>query len=304
MATRLPIDSHSTIEDTIRPTHMLEEMLDEEYFNQIGDVAIKDFYSLAPQIDHVDILKRKPKFPVKHNRITIEQPKAICISDKKFVYITDLENSRILEFRIDGEYKSEMNCGLIGPWGIAICDQILYVTDIEKCQLISIDLDTRNVLNVLTEFRRPRQLAVNAKEIWVPDDETNEVIIVTAEPILEKVYRININQLQLPMDVKFVAEFAFVLSRNSGVYEFKQDSRMCTRIIKINTTFQLYFFSLISDYFLISEVDSMAVQVYSKTGKNLGKIGEGLEKIPLGIDVFEGKIFVIFASWEFVWMIF
>ena len=74
--------------------------------------------------------------------------RAICISECKRVFITDHGNSRIVEFSIDGEYKGEIRCGLKGPWGIAICGKILYVTDIEIPQIVSIHIDTKDVTEI------------------------------------------------------------------------------------------------------------------------------------------------------------
>ena len=147
---------------------------------------------------------------------------------------------------------------------------------------------------------KPRQLAVSEKkELWVPDENIDEVLILEINPEMKIIHIINTNHLKLPMDVKFLSEYAFILSRHKSVLEFKQDSRQCTRIVKIDAESQGYFFFVTSDYFLISEVHCKSVQVYGKTGKKKTNVGDILEQMPLGICIPElGKLFVIYPPFS------
>ena len=295
-------------ENQIQMIHLVQE---KDYEELVRHMAEEDFSLLIIQESGIDfnIEKRKPQFPINYDKTqSFKHPRAICISECKRVFITDHGNSRIVEFSIDGEYKGEIRCGLKGPWGIAICGKILYVTDIEIPQIVSIHIDTKDVTEKFEHrLKNPRQLAVNEKkELWVPDDNINEVLILEIKPKMKQIHIINTNQLKLPMDVKFLSEYAFILNRNKSVCEYNQDSRQCTRIVKIDAESQGYFFFVTSDYFLISEVHCKSIQVYSKTGKKETNIGDRLEQMPLGICMHESdKLFVIFpSSSRFPWMIF
>ena len=290
---------------------MIDINQEKDYEELVHQKAEEDFSFLIIQESGIDfnIEERKPQFPINYDKTqSFKHPRAICISECKRVFITDHGNSRIAEFSIDGEYKGEMRCGLKGPWGIAICGKILYVTDIENPQIVSIHIETKDVTQKFEHrLKTPRQLAVNEKkELWVPDDNIHEVLILEINPEMKIIDIIIAHHLKLPMDVKFLSENAFILSRRKRVLEFNQDSRQCTRIVKIEAGSEGYFFFVISDYFLISEVHCKSVQVYRKTGKKETNIGDRLEQMPLGICMHESdKLLVIFpSSSRFPWMIF
>ena len=233
---------------------------------------------------------------------------SVCVSQEHQVVLVSLTgNSSIAMLGLqDGEIKEHIRSNeLKSPWGIAIKDDIVYVTDTVHIGIIAFSITLPNRVersNFQNIFKQPRQLAINSgDELWVADNEGKAIIILNKQ--LEKIDEIReIKGLNIdsPIDVKFSYREACILSldknRRASVHIFEQNTRDYLKTT-INSTIgvpiQSYSFAILSNLILIPDYFSKSILVYDFLGKKKYEIILKLPSIPLSIDISKDTIYVL-----------
>ena len=317
MATRFSNDSEISHKSEIKRLYLTSLTLYEEEVEKIAfkDLESIDSIELQPQynISHHEILNKKVLLPREHKhnkkRETFKNARAISISPAGLVYMADHTNSRIVEFNLDGKVTRSFRDEVFikGPWGVLASDKHLYVTDIDNNCLLVIDIGTGKLTFTQYKYhlKSPRQLAINEGEIWIPDNEINEVLIVRASHDFKLITQLKENLIISPMDVKFRTGKAYILNSNGKIFEFEQATRKHIRSIELCAGSKCYFFTIMQDLFLISDATNKSVLMFDiETKKKIGELGKSLEQIPLGIDVHQDRVYVIYPFYSFPWRIF
>ena len=292
-------DMENIHEDSIKEMYTAEI----KYLEQkIGDIE-------TGMLDQATIVKKKAEELKTFSQVILHKPICVCISEKdNIVFISLSGNSSIamLELSNGSIICNITSSQLKSPWGLAIKDDIIYVTDIENIGVKAFSILQRTQkkgLNNKTDIVRPRQLAINsANEIWVADDLGNKIVILDEK--LRQIGTIIDDKIKLPMDIKFAYSQAYILSRDEEcvtVHMFDQDNRknltstICIQSTKDNLI-QSYFFKIISNIILIPNYHTKSILVYDLSGKKIHEFKTMVSATPLSLDVCRDKIYILYPK--------
>ncbi|MCF7824582.1 MAG: 6-bladed beta-propeller [Candidatus Marinimicrobia bacterium] len=120
--------------------------------------------------------------------ISMARPTAVAIYGENILFVVDADAGEILKLQYEqGQLKTVMSFGdewLSAPLGIAIWDDIIYISDSQTGQIhrFSLDLEYLNSLTI-QDLQRPGQLKLNTirNELLVVDTKAHQILAVNAE---------------------------------------------------------------------------------------------------------------------------
>ena len=233
----------------------------------------------------------------------LQKAVCVCISEEhQIVLVTLSGTSSIAMLNLsDGSLIHDIkHIELKSPWGLAIKDDTIYVTDIENTAVMTFIITQQTTWKVgsisQASFVLPRQLAINcANEVWVADEE-EERIVILEKSLIQKGMIENTN-IRSPRDIKFTYNKAYILDKYN-VHVFDQNTREYQRsIIKpTDIPMQSYFFKIISNLILIPNHNLKAILVYDLSGDKKKEFKVKESAIPMCLDVWRNDIYILYPK--------
>ena len=285
-----------------------EKTIEQIYQNEIENLGTKDEgvkreqknLKLAEEI----LKKKKGKVVSDFGKVQFHNPVCICVSEgHRTIFVSEKGASIITMLDLNGEYKDKFKSNeLKSPWGMAIKDDTIYVTDIEVRAVLTFSITQHALKDGLTSqpnFIQPRQLAINcANEVWVADEEGKEVVILNKE--LELIDKISNEKIQSPMDIKFTYAQAYILSRGDNnlisIHILEQNTREYLKLIlqsNIDNPINSYFFQIKFNVILLPDSHSKSILVYSLSGEKITTLARE-RAMALSLDVLGDDIFILY----------
>ena len=259
-----------------------DKMIEQTYQEEIENLSTKEGGIEREQQNPKfveKIMKKKVEDAKKINKSNLHNPVCICVSEgHRTIFVSEKGASIITMLDLNGEYKGKFkNNELKSPWGLAIKDDTIYVTDIEVRAVLTFSITQhalKDGLTSLPNFIQPRQLAINwTNEVWVADEEGKEVVILNKE--LELIDKISNEKIHSPMDIKFAYAQAYILSRGDdnviSIHILEQNTREYQRsIIQANNNpIFCHFFTLLVNTTLTQDSNSKSIIVYNISGEKI-----------------------------------
>ena len=232
----------------------------------------------------------------------------------QLIYIADRDNNRIQVVSFEGKFLKRFGQDILKePWGIAVAEDNVFVTDSVLHALLQFRTkDCKLVRRTGTEGATEGQLHVPRGlcsdyngDVFVADTRNNRVSVFSKQLQFEKC--LGTQQLKTPLDVKVTPNSLVILDCSPSCIHFYSRSgdllSSCVTQGKDGMVYNPLFFCLdTAGNILITDFRRHDVKIFSPSGHLIHKIGkEGQERgefiYPQGICVSElGTIFVI--SWN------
>ena len=230
----------------------------------------------------------------------------------QLIYIADRDNARIQVVTFEGKFLKRFGLGiLIRPWGIAVTEDNVFVTDFhallqfrkKDCKLVR-KTGTKGAGEGQLDV--PRGLCSDYNgDIYVADDRNNRVSVFFKQLQFKKC--LGTQQLKSPVDVKVTPNSLAILDKSPNCIHFYSRSgdllSSCVTQGEDGMVYKPKFFCLdTAGNILISDKGRHDVKILSPSGHLIHKIGErghgrGEFDFSFGICVSElGTIFVV--SWN------
>ena len=232
---------------------------------------------------------------------------------QKEIYVCDHDNRRVQVLSLEGDFVREIGIGvLIRPWGIAVRDTHVLVTDIYRCLLVKFCKQKLVVVNKVGGYGNgegnliwPGGLGVDENgDIYVADTLNHRISVFTEE--LEFKICFGKGKLKHPKDVNLTTEGVIVMDHSPNCIHFMSRDGQFTRSIISQgdgdgcLVFNADFFCLDhSGNIIISDRKHDSVKIFSKDGELVHSIGtHGLRRgefiKPKGICMnWKGVIYVV-----------
>ena len=232
---------------------------------------------------------------------------------QKQVYVCDHDNGRVQVLDKGGEFVREIGVGeLIRPWGVAVRDEFVLVTDIYHCLLVKYCKQKLVVVNKVGGYGNeggqliwPGGLGVDENgDIFVADTLNHRLSVFTEE--LDFKICFGKGKLKYPKDVNLTTEGVIVMDHSPNCIHFmSRDGQFLRSVISQGDgegclVFHADFFCLDhSGNIIISDRKHDCVKIFSKEGELVHSIGKhGLLRgqfiKPKGICVnWRGVIYVV-----------
>ena len=231
----------------------------------------------------------------------------------ELIYITDYGNSRVQIASKRGEFVKQFgNDKLLHPWGIAVTNECIFVTDTTHHALFQFRKKDFKFLNSIGtkgykegQLNWPRGLCIDTNGDVLLAESCNDRVSVFSKQLKFKIC-IGIGQLYSPKDVKLSADRVVVLDNgNKCVHFFSREGNLLSSCISQGITQDS---SVISPFFLcldaanniiISDYDHHTVKVFTELGRLIHTIGRKGERIgefinPFGVCISKlGAIFIL-----------
>ena len=237
----------------------------------------------------------------------------------ELMYIADYENSRVQIVSLKGEFVTQFgNDMLNAPWGIAVNNESIFVTDTGHNALFQFRKKDSKLINRTAtygnkegqsskNFKFPRGLCIDTNgDVLVADSDNNRVCVDSK--LLKFKSCIGIGQLHNPIDVKMSADRVVVLDWSPKcVHFFSREGHPLSSCVSKGTGDSLvanpFFFCLNSAAnIIISDCGSNAIKLYTESGQHihtLGREGDGRGEFirPYGVCISKlGTICVVSKS--------
>ena len=229
----------------------------------------------------------------------------------QLIYIADYGNRRIQVVSFDGNFLKRFGQGTLKqPWGIAVTEDNVYVTDINLHALLQFrKKDYKLMRRTGTQGRRegelddPEGLCIdNNGDLYVADCNNNRVSVFSKD--LKFLNCLGTEQLKYPHDVKVTQDSVVVLDWSSNCIHFFSRSgellHSCVTQGRDGMVYNSYFFCLDpAENILITDCHHHSIKMLSPSGQlihEIGKEGHGRGELylPWGISITQsGTIFVI-----------
>ena len=234
----------------------------------------------------------------------------------ELMYVADWKNSRVQIVSLKGEFVAQFGSDrLLCPWGIAVTDEFIYVTDTGHHALFQFRKKIFKFLNITGtkgdkegQLSFPRGLCIDTNgDVLIADSDNNRVCIFSK--FLKFKSCIGIGQLRFPKDVKISADHVVVLDHGSNcVHFFSRDGHLLSSCIPRGGTpgslIDLPYFLCLdaADNIIISDYSNHAIQIFTESGEHIhtiGREGEGKGEFiyPYGVCISKfGDICVVSQS--------
>ena len=266
-------------------------------------------------------LKKKPVLAVgKRGKANDElyQPRGLALDEpNQLIYIADCSNSRIQVVSFAGKFLKSFGQGILkAPWGIAVTEDNVFVTDWDLDALIQFSKkDYKLVRRTGTKGRgegqlnSPSGLCIDYNgDVYVADCYNHRVSVFSKD--LNFLKHLFTQQLRKPCDVKVTPNSVVVLDESPNCIHFFSRSgtllRSCVTQGKDGMVYSPYFFCLDpAGNILITDLFRGNIKILSPSGQlmhTIGKEGHGRGELyrPYGIYLSQtGAIFVISLSANF-----
>ncbi|KAI6649470.1 Cell surface protein [Oopsacas minuta] len=235
----------------------------------------------------------------------------------QLIYLADCRNSRIQVVSFEGKFLIRFGQDILkGPWGIAVTEDNVFITDRELHTLLQFNKKdykllkrTGNIGAGDGELNEPQGLCVDWNgDVYVADCYNNRVSIFSKA--LEFVNCLGTHQLKYPGDVKVTPTSIVVLDQSPNCVHFYSRSgdliNSCITIGKDGVVHCPFFFCLdVAGNILITDLMRNNIKILSPSGKlmeTIGRRGHGRGEFtnPYGISISAlGTIFVISRNTNF-----
>ena len=210
---------------------------------------------------------------------------------------------------LKGEFVKQFgNDTLLNPWGIALTNECIFVTDTRRHGLFQYRRKDFKLLNrVGTEGKKegelsyPRGLCIDTNgDVLLAESENNRVSVFSK--LLKFKTCIGIGQLCLPEDVKLTADRVVVLDRSPKcVHFFSREGHLLSSCVSRETpgssVYTPSFFCLdAADNIIISDYSNHAIKIFTELGQHihtLGRRGEGRGEFVCSYGVCISKLGII-----------
>ena len=228
----------------------------------------------------------------------------------ELIYIADCDNKRVQIISFKGNFIKRFGQDkLMGPWGIAITSEYIYVTDIRLHALFQFHKNNFELLNRTGtdgQFNGPRGLCTdNSGDVFVADCNNNRVCIFSHD--LKFISKLGIGQLNRPNDVKLTPDCQVLVLDCSPecVHFYSRNGHLLRSCVSKGygpeyLVYEPEFLCMdIAGNIIISDCGNHSITIISKSGNlihTIGKYGDGIGEFvdPFGISVSKsGVIFVV-----------
>ena len=266
-------------------------------------------------------LKKKPVLAVgKEGKANNElyHPRGLALDEpNQLIYIADCWNSRIQVVSFAGKFLKRFGHGILQrPWGIAVTEDNVFVTDFDLHALLQFSKkDYKLVRRTGTEGRgegqldHPRGLCIDYNgDVYLADSNNNRVSVFSKD--LNFLKHFFTQQLIHPRDVKVTPNSVVVLDQIPNCIHFFSRSgallRSCVTRGEVGMVYNPHFFCLDpAGNILITDYLRHNIKILSPSGQlmhTIGKQGHGRGELygPWGICLsLTGTIFVVCFSDNF-----
>ena len=266
-------------------------------------------------------LKKKPVLAVgKEGKAynELNQPRGLTLDEpNQLIYISDCYNSRIQVVSFAGKFLKRFGQGILyRPWGIAVTEDNVFVTDQDLHALLQFSKkDYKLVRRTGTKGRGegqlyyPRGLCTNYNgDVYLAESHNNRVSVFSKDLIFLK--HLFTQQLSFPLDVKVTSNSVVVLDKSPNCIHFFSRSgallRSCVTRGEVGMVYSPQFFCLDpAGNILITDYYRHNIKILSPSGQlmqTIGKEGHGRGELfyPRGICLSQtGTIFVVSSSINF-----
>ena len=216
------------------------------------------------------------------------------------IFVANCINNRIEIFSETGEYLNQLG-ELIGPWGIAIHENSLFVSSlrhtISKYSLTDFSLVKQidGVGSNNGEFKHPRQLTTDPNgHVYIADTDNNRICVLDTD--LHHMRNITHQSILKPFDLKLSHDRIYVLCpyKNPCMLVLSIEGDMLHSLISSGYGMDVlnpWFFCLDrNNNIVISDADAHCIRVFSPAGDLLYTIGreghqQGMFYEPEGIAI-------------------
>ena len=268
-------------------------------------------------------LKREPVLTAGKRGTGVNELLAMGLAideSNEFIYLADYGNERVQIVSFKGDFIERFGQDkLMGPWGIAITSEYIYVTDIELHALFQFNKNNFELLNRTGtkgqtdgQFNGPRGLCTdNSGDVYVADSNNNRVCIFSNDFQFKS--KLGIGQLYRPKDAKLTPDCQVVVLDRSPecVHFYSRDGHRLSSCVSRGEGLEY----LVSDpdflcmdpagNIIVSDCGAHSIKIISKHGRLMyiiGREGHGIGELtyPFGISVSKsGSIFVVSLSNNF-----
>ena len=248
----------------------------------------------------------------------LDHPRGLALDESnQLIYIADYWNNRIQVVSFAGKFLKRFGQGILTlPWGIAVTEDNVFVTDINLDALLQFSKkDYKLVRRTGTkgegegQLHYPMGLCTDYNgDVYVADHYNHRVSVFSK--ILNFLKHLFTQQLRNPCDVKVTPNSVVVLDWNQNCIHFLSRSgallRSCVTQGKDGMVHSPYFFCLDpAGNILITDYNRNNIKILSPSGQlmhTIGKKGHGRGELfyPCGIYLSQtGTIFVVSFSVNF-----
>ena len=231
----------------------------------------------------------------------------------ELIYLADWGNRCVLVVSLKGELVKQFgNDKLMNPWGIAVTNECIYVTNIEQHALFQYRKKDFKLLNKTGtkgtqegQLLNPRGLCIDTNGDVMVADSGNHRISVFSKQLKFKSC-LGIGHLQCPEDVKLSDDRIVVLDHSTKcLHFFSRDGHLLSSCVPRGRTQDRsvnspYFFCLdAASNIIISDRYNNAIKIFTELGHHIhtiGRKGDGRGEFihPLGVCISKlGNIFVV-----------
>ena len=244
-------------------------------------------------------------------------PLAVAINEevRNQIFVANQINNRVEIFSETGEYLNQLGDGQLDtPWGIAIHGNSVYVSSVRSHTASKYSLTDFSFVKRIGgkgsnngEFKSPRQLTTDPNgQVFIADCGNNRICVLDTD--LNHLRNITHQSISLPHDIKISHDRVYVLcpDRNPCMLVLSLEGDMLHSLISCGQGMDLlkpYFFCLDpNNNFVISDVDTHSIRVFSPAGNLLHTIGreghqQGMLYQPKGIAIAPNRSLVC-VSWK------
>ena len=284
--------------------HKLESLIAE--FGEVIEWEVPDYS-----------LKREPVITAGKRGTGVNELNAIGLAideSNEFIYLADNGNKRVQIVSFKGDFIKRFGQDkLMGPWGIAITSEHIYVTDrglhvLFQFKKNSFDLLNRTGTEGQTDgqFNRPRGLCTDySGDVFVADCGNNRVCIFSND--FQFISKLGIGQLYYPNDVKLTPDCQVVVLDRSPkcVHFYSRDGHLLSSCVSQGEgpEYLVYYPKFLcmdpAGNIIVSDKGNHSIKIISKHGHlihTIGRPGDGIGELryPWGISVSKsGIIFVV-----------
>ena len=218
----------------------------------------------------------------------LDGPVGVAVEEKSGnIFVAEVNNSRVSVFSQTGEYIKSFGTELfMNPWGIAIQDDNLYVSDVNNHKVFYCKLPDMKLIQQVgkygtgnLEFKYPRQLFISqVGDVFVCDKSNNRIQILNS--ILEFKIIFKHHSMTCPVDIKLEEELMYVLTSvdNPCLHVFTQTGDKIRSILSrgenLQLTRPLFFCFDMNANIVVSDYDAHSIKIFTPEGEFLHRIGQ------------------------------
>ena len=228
------------------------------------------------------------------------------------VYVVDLANTRIHVLSFKGDFLSYFGeKDLMGPWGIAVTEEFIYITDLPQHILLKYSKPDLKLIHKTGskgakdgELDWPEGLAVDTNgDVYIADHFNHRISVFSGD--LNFKHNIGKEKVRQPKDVKLTSQYIIVLDWNDKcIHYFDRKGDLLRSCIsdkmKRGIVYFPAFFCLDKvGNIIISDCENHTVRIFSGSGKlmhTIGKHGEELGEFIQTFGVAISKKGIIYVS--------